>query len=92
MTSTTHADALQTSHRLINAKCWMHHSTKKQTAIHLHAYSKAARAQRHRGITAEGPDDGSPNGANAGATVDFTRWASIVQSFSNLYYARDDHP
>ena len=31
----------------------MHHSTKKLTAIHLHAYSKAARAQCHRGITGQ---------------------------------------
>jgi len=41
---------------------------------------------------AEGPVDGSHVGATAGAIVDFTRWASIVQSFSNLHYPRDDHP
>ena len=44
---------LQTSYRLINAKYWMHHSAKKQTAIHPHEYSKAARAQRHRGIVGQ---------------------------------------
>ena len=31
----------------------MHQSAKKQTAIHLHAYSKAAKAQRHRGIAGQ---------------------------------------
>ena len=43
----------QTSHRLINAKYWMHQSAKKQTAIHLHAYSRAVGAQRHRGIVGQ---------------------------------------